>query len=166
MGEISSLQELLDRENIRDRLYQYCAGCDRADEALIRSAYWDDIDTEQLTFRGDLEAFLPWCFAGVRSMDIIAHYICNVQIDLQGDKADVQSSFISYNRTGEAGAMVGALGGGRYIDKFEKRGGIWKIAKRRIVIDINQPVGPSGPTLPAGEAKRWPEDIIYSWFKS
>ena len=38
----TDLQALLDREAIRDCLYRYCRGIDRADEAALRSAYWPD----------------------------------------------------------------------------------------------------------------------------
>ncbi len=36
------ITELLDQEGIRDCLYWYCRGIDRADEATLRSSYWPD----------------------------------------------------------------------------------------------------------------------------
>ena len=38
-----SVQSLLDREAIRDCLYRYCRGIDRADEDARRSAEWPDV---------------------------------------------------------------------------------------------------------------------------
>jgi hypothetical protein len=38
--EASDISELMDREMIRDCLYRYCRGIDRADEAMLRSACW------------------------------------------------------------------------------------------------------------------------------
>ena len=36
------LQDLVAREAIRDCLYRYCRGIDRADAEMLRSAYWPD----------------------------------------------------------------------------------------------------------------------------
>ena len=167
MGEISSLQELLDCENIRACLARYCKGVDRTDEDLVRSAYWPDVDAQQLDFRGDAEAFLAWSFPSVRAMDFITHQIGNMLIDLHGDSADVQTQFTSYRRVERGGVRLGTLGGGRYLDRFERRDGLWKIAKRRVVVDWSHDLGEANPNLPmAGAVKRWPEDVSYAWFES
>ena len=34
----------MDREAIRDCIYRYCRGIDRADEAALRSSYWPDAE--------------------------------------------------------------------------------------------------------------------------
>jgi len=41
----------------------------------------------------------------------------------------------------EAGITQDFLYGGRYFDRLEKRGGIWRIAKRTVIMDwnLNQP---------------------------
>ena len=166
MAEIDTLQQLVDCENIRNCLARYCRGVDRADAELIRSAYWPDIDASQLDFRGDCEAFLAWSFPSVAKMDFISHQIGNVLIELHGDSADVQTSFTSYRRVATDGGMRGTLGGGRYLDRFERREGLWKIAKRLVVVDWSHELGTAPPGLPvAGAVKRWPEDISYSWFR-
>ena len=38
----AAMQELVDREAIRECLYRYCRGIDRLDEAALRSSYWPD----------------------------------------------------------------------------------------------------------------------------
>jgi hypothetical protein len=167
MGEINSVQQLIDCENIRNCLARYCKGVDRTDEELIRSAYWPDIDASQLDFRGGAEAFIAWSFPSVRTMELMSHQIGNVLIELDGDRADVQTSFISYRQVEQDGVRQGYMGGGRYLDRFERRDGVWKIAKRLVVTDWSHELGEANPHLPmAGAVKRWPEDISYSWFKS
>jgi hypothetical protein len=166
MGKINSLEQLIDCENIRDCLALYCRGVDRTDAEMIRAAYWPDVDASQLDFRGDCEAFLAWSFPSVAQMDFMSHQIGNVLIELDGDKADVQTNFISYRRVAAEGGLKGFVGGGRYLDKFEKRGGVWKIAKRLVVPDWSHELGMAPPGLPvAGAVKRWPEDVSYSWFQ-
>ncbi len=166
MGEIHSVEQLIDCENIRNCLARYCRGVDRTDADLVRSAYWPDVDASQLDFRGDSEAFIAWSFPSVEKMDFMAHQIGNVLIDLDGDRADVQTSFISYRRVARGEALDGFLGGGRYLDRFERRDGVWKIAKRLVVVDWAHGMGEAPPMLPvAGAVKRWPQDISYSWFQ-
>jgi hypothetical protein len=166
MGEIHSLEQLIDCENIRNCLALYCKGVDRTDADLIRQAYWPDVDASQLDFRGDCEAFLAWSFPSVAKMDFMSHQIGNVLIELDGDRADVQTNFISYRRVAADGGLKGFVSGGRYLDRFEKRGGVWKIAKRLVVPDWSHELGMAPPGLPlAGAIKRWPEDISYGWFR-
>jgi hypothetical protein len=166
MAEIDALQQLIDCENIRTCLARYCRGVDRADADLVRSAYWPDVDANQLDFRGDCEAFIAWCFPSVAKMDFMSHQIGNVLIELDGDSADVQAQFTSYRRVAAEGGLKGYLGGGRYLDRFARRDGVWKIAKRLVVVDWSHELGMAPPGLPlSGAVKRWPEDISYSWFQ-
>lgn len=51
------IQNLLDKEAIRDCLYRYCRGIDRADEAILRSAYWPDAHDRHGAYVGDVEGF-------------------------------------------------------------------------------------------------------------
>ena len=43
------------------------------------------------------------------------------------------------------GGEVHALAGGRYLDRFERRDGAWKIADRRVVMDLSRASLPGEP---------------------
>ena len=51
------ITELLDREAIRDCIYRYCRGVDRADEASLRGAYWPDATDQHGPYSGPVEGF-------------------------------------------------------------------------------------------------------------
>ena len=53
--EDARLTELLDREAIRDCIYRYCRGIDRADEASLRSSYRPDATDRHEPYAGPVE---------------------------------------------------------------------------------------------------------------
>ncbi|MBU2288248.1 MAG: nuclear transport factor 2 family protein, partial [Gammaproteobacteria bacterium] len=87
-----TLQDLLDREAIRECLYRYCRGIDRADEAALRSSYWDDATDCHGAYRGSASGFIEQALAKLRRGGRRVHQISNVLIDLRGDHAAVESA--------------------------------------------------------------------------
>ena len=72
----------------------------------------------------------------------------NVLVELDGDRAYVEAYAVAYHdRTGarrpeERGRLD--LWGGRYVDRFERRSGEWRIAHRNCVIDWTFASRPDG----------------------
>ena len=161
--------ELADREAIRDCLYRYSRGVDRLDAACVRSAYWPDAQDNHLVFSGDTEAFIAWSFPIMGTMDQTQHLIANIIITLDSDRADVESYFYGFHRMNHPDGKRDAIGAGRYLDIFAKRGDEWRIAKRTVVTDwfreypdsADWTNGPLGMPGPAGA--RMPEDLSYSF---
>lgn len=130
----STLQALLDKDAIRECLYRYARGIDRADEALVRSAYWPDARDCHGAYRGDLEGFIAQAMPRLRSGGRGVHQISNCLIELHGDLAAVESSFLALQTTATAPSHQTFLCG-RYLDRFERLGGEWRIAERTVVYD-------------------------------
>ncbi|MCJ2179635.1 nuclear transport factor 2 family protein [Novosphingobium album (ex Hu et al. 2023)] len=130
------IEELADREAIRECLYRYSRGVDRLDADMVRSAYWPDCIDEHMGFVGNAEEFISWSFPIMGSMDQTMHMISNVLITLDGDTADAESYFYGIHRVnlpdGEKSDVIGA---GRYLDRLEKRDDEWRIARRLVVTD-------------------------------
>jgi SnoaL-like protein len=164
-----TMQELADREAIRDCLYRYCRGIDRSDAELLRSAYWPGAMDYHTGFTGTVEQFIEWALPRLAAMEQQMHMIGNILIRLDGDKARVESYFWSVAvLPGDVPQQN--LAAGRYLDQFEKRGDEWRIAERLVAHDwFNQneavgdwSVGPFGMTgLVRGVGGR--EDKSYSW---
>lgn len=128
------LQELLDKEAIRECLYRYCRGIDRADETVLRSAYWPDAHDRHGAYVGDAEGFIAQAMPRLRSGGRGVHQISNILIELLGDVAAVESSFLALQSSPAAPALETFLCG-RYLDRFEKREGQWRVADRTVVYD-------------------------------
>ncbi|MEJ2408813.1 MAG: nuclear transport factor 2 family protein [Novosphingobium sp.] len=52
------IEELTDREAIRECLYRYARGVDRLDADMVRSAYRPDCIDEHMGFAGNTGAFI------------------------------------------------------------------------------------------------------------
>jgi hypothetical protein len=141
---------------IQQTLYRYCRGVDRGDRALVASVYHPDAIDRHGAWSGLGREFADRVVSGMDEAGVVGqHHITNAIIELHGDEADVESYFIAIN-PGRTDAGPGhAVVCGRYLDRFEKRGGAWRIADRQVVIDVSRPLehGPGWPgadTFPAG----------------
>jgi hypothetical protein len=125
----SKIQQLWDREQIRQCLTRYCRGVDRFDRELILSAFHPDCLDEHGKFVGNREEFVEWAL-GQHGAAHLSHQHCllNQTVEIEGDAAHSEAyfMFVCMNRKGKPLT----LGGGRYVDRFEKRGGEWRIAAR------------------------------------
>jgi len=168
-----ALGRLLDKEAIRDCLYRYCRGVDRADEEVLRSAYWPDAQDCHGAYRGSAEGFMAQALPRLRAGGRGVHQISNILIELQGDGALVESSFLALQSNAATPDRETFLCG-RYLDRFERRAGEWRIAERTVVYDwIEERARPElagdNATLfarrqPTGG--RMPEDPLYAFLSA
>lgn len=128
----SALRALLDKEAIRACMLRYLRGIDRMDADLIRSAFHEDaIDNHTRDVRGSIDGLLEWWLPQQHTREATQHFVTNQTIELDGDVAHVESYFFVFIK--QKAQDVGALNGGRYADRFERRNGEWKIALRIVL---------------------------------
>ena len=130
----AGLQGLLDREAIRDCLYRYCRGIDRADEAALRSAYWDDATDCHGAWNGSATGFIDQALLKLREGGRRVHQVSNIAIEIHGDSAAVESAFLALQAPASTPGRETFLCG-RYVDRFERRQDEWRIAARTVVYD-------------------------------
>jgi hypothetical protein len=101
----------------------------RFDRALILQAFHPDCLDEHGKFVGTPEEFVEWAL-GQHGAAHLSHQHCilNHTAEIDGDTAHAETyfMFVSMNRRGKPLT----LGGGRYVDRLEKRDGEWRIAAR------------------------------------
>ena len=156
--------ELVDRQKIYAVLTSYCRAIDRGDVALMKTVYWEDATDDHGVFKGNAMEFAETVVTGIQGwFEKTMHMIGNVHMQIDGDRACVESYLFAYHLVKpdaklvrgvfgerylasvkaavEAGTSQDFLYGGRYADLFEKRGGVWRIRQRTVVMDwtINQP---------------------------
>ena len=131
------VQELWDRQAIHDCIARYCRGVDRFDRELILSAFHADALDEHGKFVGNPEEFVDWALGQHGAAHLShQHLILNHRCDLDGTTAHTETyfMFVSMNKSGKPVTM----GGGRYVDRLERREGRWAIAARVCLRDWSQ----------------------------
>jgi hypothetical protein len=161
-------EEMVDREAIRDCMYRYARGVDRCDEAMLRSAYWEDAIDDHCLFVGGREELIAWVLPLLRAMEASQHTIGNIFIRLHGDHADAESYYHGYHRVSDGTKIVDSVQAGRYVDRLEKRDDEWRIARRKVIVDWFREYDDAGDWTkgPAGHSaikpgERYPVDYSY-----
>lgn len=135
------LQALLERDKIRDCVVRLARGEDRRNAALITACYWPDSITDYGVFVGSFSEYLAWVVPGSPAIPVTQHVLGQSLIDLQGDKASVETHVTSYHRIDMGTEHRDTVIGGRYLDRIEKRNGEWRIAQRTMLYDWFQDFG-------------------------
>lgn len=127
-----AVQALVDRSEIIDVYSRYARGVDRFDEELILSVFHEDA----IDWHGEIKASPREFIENYKTRPTRAnsqHYIGNFTIDIDesGDVAHCEAYYLMVGRLADSGQVM--LTGGRYVDRFERRDGAWKIAVRTLV---------------------------------
>jgi len=113
---------------------------DRCDAELLKSLFHPDATDDHGIFAGTASDFIDWVMPLLGTMKRTQHIIGQVLIEVEGDRAAGESYFLAHHAIGpvEDGAFM--ISAGRYLDRFERRDGIWKISHRQAVFDWNSSV--------------------------
>lgn len=135
------ITELLAREHIRDCVYRLARSIDRCDKPLLASCFHEGATDDHGIFKGTADDFCDWVMVELKKFERTQHFIGNITIKVDGDKAASEAYFIAHHvmtlPDGD-GKKIDMIAAGRYLDSFEKRGGDWKITHRHAVYDWNR----------------------------
>ena len=83
-----ALQDLLDKDAIRDVLHNYCRALDRMDKPLARSVWHEDGTAHYHDiYEGSGYGFVDWVWTAHAAMARHSHQIANSRIRIDGDQA-------------------------------------------------------------------------------
>lgn len=162
------LDELEARQQITDVLHRYARGWDRLDEDALRSCFFADAEHQHSSFKGRSQDFITRALPMVAKTRSTSHAISNVTIEIRGNAAVSECYFFAHHRraTVDGADEEDYFLGGRYLDRFEKRDGLWKIAKRRGLNSLERVVPRADRTFataaPDSFVKRKPDDPLYT----
>jgi hypothetical protein len=159
------VRRLTDRAEIEDCIQRYCRGADRLDRELLLSAYHPGAtDDRGEAFTGSPAQFVDWLFPQLKSLDGTSHVVCNTLSEVEGDVAHADSAVIfavwRHAKDGQEG--FASMGTARYVDRLERRDGVWGIVHRECLMDMTfrAQIGP--PLSGALLGRRDPQDRAYA----
>lgn len=177
-----SPERIADRMQIQDCIHRWCRAVDRLDYEGMRASFHPDAVDRHGAFDGDIDGLVEWIRARHAAIPFSMHAVSNMLVEFAGpDRALVETYVRTTQRyPAEARQALDQLAGGRagngdgamdlltcsrYVDRFERRDGHWKIALRTLVADWKQfvEVPPGQPTPPASQevGRRNDDDFIY-----
>jgi hypothetical protein len=140
--QAARIREFLDKQDCTELVYKFARGIDRMDAELVRSVFHPDGTDDHGIFQGSVADYVPWLMDIMGTMKLSQHAICNVLIEIDGDVAHGESYFIAHHELVRDGQDQYYHAAGRYLDRFERRDGVWKIAHRLAAYDWSER-GPS-----------------------
>lgn len=133
----AALRDLLVKERLHELEMAYCRGVDRRDAALLQSIFFADaIEEHGEMYRGSALEFVRWAIEKfLPQYENTTHYVLNEWYRVDGERAEGETHRVSYHRQREAGRLVETLAACRTFNRYECRGGVWKIGYRGVVRD-------------------------------
>jgi hypothetical protein len=155
------VQIMWDRQEIERVLRIYCRAIDRLDVELLKSVYHPDAIDAHGSFTGNAHEFAEFIIGRLSAVTSYGfHTITNSIIDVDGERAVAESSYYGYHRVPGGIKSISAYFGdtyaasaqrdstidqeheyicdGRYLDRFERRNGEWRIVQRMITNEWSQ----------------------------
>lgn len=138
------------RESITRCIYQAARAIDRLDRPLLAAQFHTDAEVDYgVIYKGAISGFLDITMQFQGGMRDTQHIVGNVDITLDVESATTESYVYAHHVIELGETRNELIVGGRYLDRFERRDGKWKILFRTEVLDWAR-------NVPIGE--RWFED--------
>ncbi|MBM3779277.1 MAG: nuclear transport factor 2 family protein [Acidimicrobiia bacterium] len=153
----AAMDVVVAKDEIRERLYTYGRGLDRADWALALSPYHADAQVRGV-FTGTAKGWIDAARRTLERETASSHQMTNILITVDADRAGSETYFIVSQHaaadSGAANAPHTSLVRGRYLDRWARRDGRWAITDREIIVDFSTNDLTASPFRSAGRRDR------------
>ncbi len=163
------LRDALDKQAIHDVCMYYCRAVDRLDADLLERVFHDDATVEYGVYDGPASGFVEHMFSLLEGLERTYHCIGNELVAVDGDSAVGEIYVFAYLGERSEAGLTDRILVGRYLDRYERRDGRWRIAHRKLVVDWNhsQPGSAEWEEGMYGELRargvRGKEDPVYTF---
>lgn len=160
-----AVKHLIDLQAIRDLSSTYLRGQDRLDAEIQRTVFWDDAWCSYGIYEGGPDGFVKFAQNSLRDHDANHHMLGQIQIEIIGDEAFGEVYLQAFHRiTNGQGNLRDLVISGRYVDRYERRKDVWRIAYRAELVDWVRETAAADEWLedkPMLCGGRKPDDLLY-----
>lgn len=131
---MTTLADLIDRQEIHDLVLRYCSAIDRADYIGVLDVYAHDGIDHHTGFSGPAVEFGAWLRARTSGFDGTMHLIGNHRAELYGDHAFAETYGTAMHwGTPREDERLNFTSGFRYLDHLRRDPEGWRIVERTAV---------------------------------
>lgn len=133
------LEELYCRHEIEQVILRLARATDRRDPEAIRACYHADAVDDHGAFQGSPAEFAEWVPKVLAPFAATQHFLTPPHIEREGDVAHSETYCTAHHvfPASDPGGERDSVMGLRYLDRFERRDGGWRIARRSCVWDYS-----------------------------
>lgn len=135
MSQQDRIAELLDKQDLLDLSIHYAMAADRQDRQLMESLWWPEATVDVGVYEGNALDYSVFITTPSEGLKRCHHAVSNPVFKLDGDRAKGQVYVNAASTMVVGDQEVHALVGGRYVDEYQRRDGVWKFLLRSFVID-------------------------------
>ena len=161
----AELRMVRDRLQIAEALAIYCRAVDRVDRELGYAIWHDDaeVDYGESIYRGSGRGVIDHiCDSHLHGV-VHSHQVANLIIRFDGALAFSEAYVTSAMRMMQGDTLLQITTRGRYLDRWSRRGGDWRIERRMFVADLDEiRTATPGAIPPRFTLDR--NDPSYAWF--
>jgi hypothetical protein len=150
MIDEARLQKLIDKQDIYEMMCRYARGVDRMDKELVLSCFWPEataVYPSSMTsvFKGSFLEFLDSQWEAWKVYTAQQHHLCNHLCEVDGDRAKAETyQFSFYWAEPGNDPDLNLLNSNRYIDRYERRNGEWRVIHRELIRNFCFTIAPKG----------------------
>lgn len=133
-----------DRAEIQHRIHQFCRAVDRLDLEELREVFHPDAHDDHGVFKGSPDGFIAWARGRHETVAYSSHHMTNVYIEfVEENEAFAETYFFIWQSVTPAASIMAdssdddspyeMISSGRYVDRFTRRDGRWRIQTRTVV---------------------------------
>ena len=129
----TTLELLIAERDIYNCLVRMSRASDRFDKDLFLSAFHSDAVIAAGPFVGGPEELYDWSSRfQKKTYTATFHKLLNQYCEIDGDTAHAETYYLF---VGCLGSETNLLAGGRYVDRFERRAGVWGLVMRNNFVE-------------------------------
>jgi len=152
MTDQFSAARIADRLMIQDVIYKFCRAVDRLDRQGMLDVFHDDARDNHGPYNGPVVGLVDWILKRHIPIPISSHFVGNIIIEFVSENtalvetyvrtiqqyptdAKLQLAQFTGGPAGPDDKTVDIMTSSRYLDRFERRNSLWRIANRTVIQD-------------------------------